>query len=351
MKRMLAALLALITIFVSLTLTSCGKNDDVPKGMQLVRGGENIGYYFYGPEEWVVANIGNISCTYASKVDTSSMTFTESEKPEGTVAEYFESEKSKFPYAINVSVNGEDCLFGNGGGKKYVYSYEYKADKEGKPFSYTTMQIFVTYGERFFIFTYTASNADYSDEQTYYELYLEKVTAVMDSFKFTDKVSGEGEKEEYQKDSDGYVLVSDKTLAGYEIYVPETYSVDYSSGIVSVSKDDGTNITMTQLTYTGVSFLEYWQARIDSINAYANGTCKGVRPLNKDGIETVKLDGVNNAKSYEYTYTLDGINYHVYQVIIIESGVNGYVFTYTATEENYEKHFSEMESVLHKIGY
>ena len=90
---------------------------------------------------------------------------------------------------------------------------------------------------------------------------------------------------------------------------------------------------------------------MDNINAFANGTCKGVRPLDKDGIETVELKVVNNAKAYEYTYTYDGVDYHVYQVIIIESGVNGYVFTYTADEASYEKHLDEAKSVLLKIGY
>ena len=73
MKRILAALLALIAIFSTLALTSCGKNDGAPDGMQLVRGGADVGYNFWGPEEWVVANVGDISCTYASKIDMSSM--------------------------------------------------------------------------------------------------------------------------------------------------------------------------------------------------------------------------------------------------------------------------------------
>ena len=164
MKRIISALLVLVIMICSLGLTSCGKNDGAPDGMQLVMGGDNLGYYFYGPEEWVVANVGNIGCTYASKVDLSSMTFVETEKPEGSVSDYFESEKAKFPYEISVSANGEDCLFGNATGtaKKYIYTYTYK------DISYTCMQIFVENSGRFFIFTYTANNTDYSDDKTYY---------------------------------------------------------------------------------------------------------------------------------------------------------------------------------------
>lgn len=348
MKRILAILL-LLTVMISslLTLTSCSQDDGAPDGLALVKGGENVGYYFYGPEEWVVANVGDIACTYASKIDMTSMTFVETKKPEGSVAEYFESEKTKFPYEISVSVNGESCTFGNADtlATKYVYTYTYK------DISYTCMQIFVTNSDNFYIFTYTANNVAYSDEKTYYQFYLEKATAVIDAFKFTEKTSTEENKPEYERDADGYILVSDKTLTGFTMYVPESYKVDYSTAIVSVSNEDGANITMSQLTYTGVTFLEYWQTRMDNINAFAGGTCQGVRPLDKDNIETVIIEGVNNAKAYEYTYTYEGIGYHVYQVIIIENGVNGYVFTYTAEETVYEKHLEDAKSVLFKVEF
>ena len=347
MKRILTALLALVMIVNLFAMTSCSGGDGAPDGMALVKGGENDGYYFYGPEEWVIANLGDIGCTYASKIDTSSMTFAKSEKPETSVGEYFESEKAKLPYEITVSVNGESCNFGNADSlaTKYVYTYTYKE------IYYTTMQIFVSNAGSFYIFTYTASNIDYRDEKTYYEFYLEKVTATVDAFKFTAKTEGETEEPEYVRDHEGYILVSDKTLSGFDMYVPDSYKVDYSTGIVSVSNKDGVSMSMTQLTYTGVTFIDYWKTRMDNINAFANGTCKGVRPLDASGIEDLKLPGTNKAKAYEYTYTLDGVDYHVYQVIVIESGVNGYVFTYTAEEQYYQKYLLDAQAVVYKMVY
>lgn len=348
MKRILAILLTLtLAVSALFTLTSCGQDDGAPDGMALVKGGESVGYYFYGPEEWVVANVGSIACTYASKIDTTSMTFVETEKPAVSIRDYFESEKTKFPYEINVTVNGESCTFGNADAlaTKYVYSYTYK------DISFTCMQIFVTNADRFYIFTYTANNVSYSDEKTYYQFYLDKATAVIDAFKFVTKTDSAETAPEYERDSDGYILVSDKTLSGFNMYVPDSYVVDYSTALVGVSNADGASITMSQLTYTGVTFLEYWQTRMNNINAFAGGTCQGVRPLDKDNIETVALDGVNNAKAYEYTYTYDGVDYHVYQVIIIENGVNGYVFTYTAPVSVYETHLQDAKSVLHKVEF
>lgn len=353
MKRIITAHILLITLISILALTSCGKDDGAPKGMQLVRGGEDVGYYFYGPEEWIVSNLGDISCTYASKVDLSSMSFVESEMPSGTVKEYFEKEKELFPYEISVSVDGEEASFGDAPklATKYVYSYTYK------DISYTCMQIFVTHSDRFFIFTYTASNAKYTEEQTYYEKYLEKVTAVIDSFKFADKTEGTKNEPEYERDADGFILVSDKTLAGFGMYVPDNYRVDYSSALVSVSRSDGTNITMSQATYTGVTNEDYWNARRENISAFADKLTDpetGEQTSSLTEIELakqIKLEGTNWALAYEYTYVLDGVKYHVYQVLIVESAVNGYVFTYTAKEEYYSEHISEMEAVLRKIDY
>ena len=352
MKRIIAMIMALITVLGILTMTSCSKNDGAPDGMQLVRGGEDVGYYFYGPEEWVIANYADISCTYASKIDMSSMTFVESVKPEGTVAEYFESEKVKFPYEITVTVNGEDCNFGNTfGAKKYVYSYTYKE------FSYTCMQIFVTHGERFFIFTYTASNAKRNDgDLSYYSYYLEKVQATVEAFKITDKTATAPEVE-YVRDADGYKLISDKVLAGFNLYVPDSFKVDHSSAMVSATHPDGSNVNMSRTTYTQVSSEAYWEARKKNIEAYADKVLDEsgalVSSLKQIGDKPTQLylNDVRWALAYEYTYVYEGVTYHVYQVHIVQSATDGYVFTYMAPEEYYQTHLAEIKKVLEKITY
>ena len=353
MKRFLTALLALIMFFTTLSLTACSSGDGAPDGMQLVRGGDDIGYYFYGPEEWVVANLGDIGCTYVSKIDLSSMTFTETEKPAVSISEYFESEKAKFPYEITVSVNGDRCNFGNAASiaTKYVYTYTYKE------VSYSCMQIFVTNASSFYIFTYTASNAERSDGQSYYQFYLEKVNAAIEAFKFTEKTPTESPAVNYERDADGYILVSNKTLAGFNMYVPDSYKVDYASSITSVSNDKGVNITMSQATYTGVTNEDYWNARKDNISAFAD---KVTNPESGELVSSLReielakqiyIDGTNWALAYEYTYKFEGVDYHVYQVLIVESAINGYVFTYSATEAEYQSHLEEAKTILNKIDY
>ena len=352
MKKILSAILALVIMISAFSLTACKKNDGAPDDMRLVKGADDVGYYFYGPEEWVVANIGNIACTYASKVDTSSMTFVETGDITGDVKEYFKNEIDKFPYEITITTDGESCLFGADGrtATKYVYTYEYQG------YSYSCMQIFVENGGRHYIFTYTAGNAEYKDGKSYFEFYLEKVTKSIENFKFVDKVPTDTPVTEYERDADGYILVSDKTLSGFNMYVPDSYKVDFSSVMVSVTHSDGTNMNMSTATYTGVTNEDYWNARKESLNAVIDKT----QNENGEQISTLKeiktaekvtLSGVNWALAYEYTYTLDGVDYHVYQVLIVEGTVNGYVFTYVAEEDHYAEHHSEMQKVLEKITY
>ena len=353
MKKAVSAILTLVIIFCAFSLSSCNKKDGVPEGMQLVRGGEDVGYNFYGPEEWVVANLGDISSTYASRIDTSGITFVEAVKPEGSVTEYFAEERTRFPYEITVSVDGESCAFGNATSyaTKYVYSYTYKE------VSYSCMQIFVENEGRFYIFTYTASNEERFDGKSYYEFYFDKVSEVIEKFEFTSKTETPTATPEYETDTDGYILVSDKTLCGFEMYVPADYRVDFSSAIVSVSTDDGVNVTLSETTYPATSQEEYWNNRKESIEAFADKiTVNGEEVSSFRTIEEPKaidVKGADAAAAYEYSYKLDGVEYRVYQVLMRNGTIGGsvYVFTYTASGRAYEDHLDEMNKILGKIEF
>ena len=352
MKRITSILLLIATVFTVLTMSSCSKGDGAPEGMQLVMGGADEAFSFYGPEEWVVANLGEIACTYASKVDTTSMTFTEIAKPEGTVREYFESEKTKFPYEITVVTDGESCSFGNADklALKYVYTYTYKEQ------SYSCMQIFVENGGKLYLFTYTSSNNDRDPDHTYYEFYLEKVTASIDAFVFNGKEGSHKDENKFDKTSDGKLIVSDKTLAGFVMYVPESYTVDYSSAFVSVSKS-GVNITMSETTYPASTQSEYWEKRRADLEALADKTTvdgKSVSTFTEISAP-VKVDAGNAdaAVAYEYSYSLDGVEYHTYQILLRKGTLGGsvYVYTYTATNEAYATGLDEAKSIFEGIEF
>ncbi len=349
--------LLIISVFTVFALCACGKSD-TPEGMQLVYGGKAAGYYFYAPEEWTVSNVGEIKSAYASRVDSSSMSFakidvakantTEKSDEEYFFTEYFTDSLAEFPTAPEVTVNGEKTDFGAEKSRadkalRYVYNYEYSGHKFG------FLQIFMTEGEDFYIFTYSALLEERSDGKTYYDYYKDKLTSVMENFKFTERSEESGKAPEYKKDKDGYILVSNSELSGFELYVPDKYAPDFSSAIVSATHEDGTNINMTEAVSTGVAVSDYWKNRKAELEALTGSTVTEIKVNEK-----AKLGNADAAFSYEYTFDYNGEKYHVYQVLAIEGPLlmqKGYVLTFTAKETNYEKHSAELKSIIEKVKF
>lgn len=339
MKK-LGFVVILITILA--ILASCGGEDNLPDGMQLVRGGEDVGYYFYAPEEWTVANNGVISAAYASKIDITSITFAPSEAPMGDMESYFENALSEFTFELTNSPTVTECDFGNAeSAYKTVYEFEY----EEHPFR--AMQIFVSYGERFYIFTFTAQLANRSEEQTYYDFYLEKVQSVIDNFEFT-AISNTQQTPEYETDNDGYLLVSDKDVCGYDFYIHPDWSVRYAQTNIGVSLPDGTSANITEATSIGVGRDQYWTGRKEELSSFTENLT-----VIKENVETT-LGNSEWAFAYEYTYEYSGDLYHVYQIIAVAGTwpfQDGYVFTYTAPEASYAEHLDEFIKMTKKVNF
>ena len=337
MKKLLALALLLSTL---LTLVGCGKEDDgIPDGMQLVRGGEKYGYYMYAPEEWTVANYGEVSSAYASNVDTSSISYVEVPMPSGTLDEYFDESLKEFPTPPTVVTRGGEVRLGNAEeSRKYIFEHEYTEHK------FRTMQIFAKYGDRFGIFTFNAVLENISsDDATQYDFYAEKIDEVIKNFKYVTKV-GDKETAEYPKDKDGYMLVSDKSVVKYTLYLPEEFEVKHESGMTVASLPDGSNVTLSRAVNNGVAVGEYWEIRKKELEAVAS-------EITEISVNQVtSLGNARSAASYEYTFVYNNTKYHVYQVCGVML-FNGFVFTYTATEENYAKHIDTIMKIAEKVEF
>ena len=332
-----ALLFAMLTAFIS-----CEGNENLPEGMQLVRGGDDVGYYFYAPEEWTVANNGQISAVYASKIDITSITFAPISAPMGDIQSYFENSLSDFAFELSNQPQLDECDFGNADAAyKTVYDFEY----ESHPFR--AMQIFVRYGERYYIFTYTAQLADRTEGESYYAFYLSKAQSVIDNFRFSAISSNVGSTE-YTTDADGYKLVSDPDVCGYELYVHPDWQIRYTQSNIGISASDGASANITEATSLGMSRDEYWENRKAELSAFvSNLTVIGEK------IET-SLGNSTWAFAYEYTYEYSGETYHVYQIIAVAGEwpmQNGYVFTYTAPESAYASHLEEFNKMVEKVNF
>ncbi len=357
MKKILCFVLAVAAVLSVLSLTSCKKDNGAPEGMQPLRCGSEYGYNLYAPEEWTVSCYGEIAAAYVSKLDSTSITFVKADMPTVTLDEYFDSEMARLPFAVSVGIRNEKTAFGNAPeAYKFTYTYEYSEAEVG------VMQIFVKNGEDFYIFTYTSGLKDKGDGTSYYESYLEKVASVIGSFEFIEK-NGEVSTPTYETDERGYILASDKKICGFTMYVPSEYRVDYSSGMVSVSREDGTSINVSKATYTNVEKETYWEHRLGEIEKLADKTTdasgnevttvKEIATLVDVTDEVFGGEGgisIKWAYAFEYSYSLGGVEYRVYQVLI-RKNFNGYVFTYTAEANSFGTHIDEAKSVLSEIEF
>ena len=372
MKKILH--IALMLTVALLLLTSCGGDDSAPEGMQTVHESKSDGYVFYGPDGWIISNRAGVAATYLSSFNNTSITFTKATMPAekdntGDVDfnAYFEKSKDAFPYDITMVEGGVADNFGASDAcadraVRYVYTYKYGE------LDIACMQILLTRGEDFFIFTYTSYGSP-SDESSYYRTYLDKALAVRDNFKFTEK-SEDGEAAVPSVDADGYYLASDKTLSGFELYLPASYKVVDASALVSAKISSGANISLTRATETGVGVLDYLLLRRERLSAisdsftdikisvakeintgseYFDDWTLSILPEYDADLKFGNFDSARIA-AYEYTYSLGSNTYHVYQVLGTDN-FNGYVFTYTALEGEYSEHLDEIKAILEKAKF
>ena len=341
MKKITAAVLTIITLL--LALTGCSQGADAPEGMQLVRGSDAIGYYFYSPIGWIVASQGNIASSYVSTIDSTSVTLVEAKMPEGSIKDYFEAAKADFTFEITVKNEGGEPIATKLGNSEEAYQYIY--DYEYSGFKFRTMQIFAKFEGRFYIFTFTSQLTERSAGTSYYDFHLaNSLPKIVENVKFVTK-SGTEPTPEYPE-VNGYLLVSDKKLCGFDMYVPKDYKVDYSDGIVSVTREDGANITVSKSTATGVTIKDYWANRKKELEAIV---CT-VTEIEVNKSEGVTLGNLATAASYEYTYELGGVKYHVYQVFAVDT-FEGYAFTFTAPEAVYAERIGEARDIAARLEF
>lgn len=391
MKKIGALILLIATVILSsCSLTSCSSGVEIPEDMQIVFGGEEHGYYFFAPEEWTISNVGQIKSAYASRVDATSVSLVEVYPkdflPDGKDADtyffggFFADSMKAFDGEPKVSnPDGEAVTFGKEGeaadkAKRYTYTYEYFDYTANETIKFGYMQYLLKHDGAYYIFTYAASMEKRSGtDVTFYDYYLDKdgeegkLTKIINSFRFISK-SGEIAEPEYEKDKDGYILASDPDLAGFSLYVPESFKVDYSNAIVSATHSDGTNVNMTLSAGTNENVNSYMHRRLSELRSFATdidceymtdaeGNVLVDENSDKKILKYTKLEdfgGAINAYAYEYTYKINGEKYYVYQVVAIDGWLlnySGYVFTYTAKDVNNNLHADELNKIIEKVSF
>ena len=364
MKKLSALFLLLITVL--LFATSCSQGDGAPEGLEVIIDGDD-GFVLYGPEGWtnITAGYSKDKRVYGSKLSNTSktsMTFIEAEMPTLDYNEYYNAELAKFPvaYAATTVRAPEKASFGNASeAYRVIYSFKHEAysyeSGEDELIDFTTLQFYIKNGGRFYIFTYTAKGSA-DDEMGDYLKYLDLIYKAVESFEFTSP-SGNSGAPDYEEDSDGYLLVSDKVLSGFECYIPKDFSVINSSGSLDVSVSEGAAFSLSKISSASAKgFVDYFDTRITELSETVTDINVIARELTNvgesSGTKKIVLGdlGESAVMAFEYTYRFEGKDYHVYQVMGMNS-VNAFVFTYTSLEGEYASHLNAIDTVLSKIKF
>ncbi len=352
MKGILKFLCAAVLTLTLFGLVSCGKEAGVPDGMQLVRGGEEYGYNFYAPEEWVVSSYGEFASAYISVTNNSSITFGEASMPdygkddggfdEADAVKYFNENMDNLDYmkSREITVNAEKCAFGNEqNAYKFIYTYSYE-NADGSKINYRAMQILAARADRLYIFLYNSQNtapAYAEDGVTFYEIYLEKVNEVVSAFRFLDTPPV---KAPITAGSSGELtLVSDRKICGFDFYAPADSLPVATSALVHRNLGGGSSVSISELVSNSTSTHpdEYFDG-IRSNMQKSFGEIEYQAPEKDSNKREVK--GAMWAYFYEYSYSYAGVKYKGCTVLI-QTGTNSlnakaYILTYTAPTGSYD---------------
>jgi phosphopantetheine adenylyltransferase len=104
---------------------------------------------------------------------------------------------------------------------------------------------------------------------------------------------------------------------------------------------------MTEATSVGVTVKDYWEIRKKELSVFVDDLT-----YDEDKVLQLREDvgNANQAASFEYSYTYNGTKHKTYQVLAI-TVFRGYVFTYTATENNYPNNLSEVENIVKGLNF
>ena len=138
---------------------------------------------------------------------------------------------------------------------------------------------------------------------------------------------------------DGMQLACDEDLE-YALYVPRNWTVNQTGHVAGayVSVMDRSNVSLTSyMPETGMTGEQYWEMCRTSYQ-------KEFTDFQMISTSTTSMAG-QTVPLYTYSATVGGESFRFMQAILGASGLF-YTFTYTATEENFDKY---VEDVLHMI--
>lgn len=349
LHKALTLCLLLSLLLPAVALTACQNPTDdgvgVPVGMQNATG-NGSGYYFFVPDGWMVDHSTGLTMVSVSLYSsaTLSLYITESDL---TVEEYFaesrESIESRFTdFAFDAE--GEMTTVGGNAALYYTYHGKYYTEKEYKTTQYLTKK-----DGHIFVITYTAA-------PTEFDQYAEAVSVIAADFVFTGEqirpaAEGNPKAGRYDGAPEGWRDISLEGIHDYRLFIPDAWQTDMQSGIVSayVSASDRSNISLSRhYPPTGVNTIsQFFEALQPSYSTLYEDY--EILDRHEEGEDPVTIGGREGAL-YVMRGKHGGVTYRTMQIFFVR-GSYIYVFTYTATDANFDTHRATVDDIISKITF
>jgi len=142
----------------------------------------------------------------------------------------------------------------------------------------------------------------------------------------------------------GYQLASNKNL-DYTLFVPETWSVDISTGVLTASTIGGNVSMVVTSVESGTTLGGFWETYETQFDpAFVDFTYV------VEGQDMLLQNGKVAAKKYVYTAKVTGNDYQFMQVVAILDHT-AYIFTFTALAAKYASLVESVEGILEHLSF
>ena len=150
-----------------------------------------------------------------------------------------------------------------------------------------------------------------------------------------------------QSAPDGMKAVQSSDNLDYNIYIPEEWTQDLSTGVISAycKSSDLSNISMTQFNLEDTDTLD---KHVEDYVAELEANLDEFK-LSEGYPQKTLLGGVAASK-IEYTAKLAGNEYKYAQIICIRKGTI-YFFTYTSNANNFDSHAEDIKNILDNFSF
>lgn len=377
--RLTALMLCGLMMFGMVSCVKIGDgNEDTPEGMQIASA-VNADFRLYVPTTWVVNTAYGVSGAYRDLSRQSSVSMVrypiteewstaldalgtdtapaaadsgegaESGETGGTVDPrltwFFENEclRPVRETALNGAVTmdtencGPDILDRINAGR-----WCYQALVNGETLYYK--QLVLEREGAFYVFTFTAN-------QEMYEMYLSDVEKMLDAFRFAEPYipPDYAKKLDPGADTPAGMKACFGDDVAYCFYVPADWEI---------RMDDSIYAAYVPGDFTSVSVVPYRpEVEHMSVAEFFTMTCEQMEKLYGAGAVRVEEEkthkedlGTRQATVYEYTCRVGKDTYRYRQYIAAYRSMI-YSVTYTATEENFEKHLEELDRIISAFSF